>query len=32
MKIVGAEAGSEGKNSLFSRYWGGLNFSPKVKA
>ena len=26
--VVGAEAG----NSLLSRYWGGLTFSPKVKA
>ena len=32
MKAVGAEVGSEGKNSLLSRYWGGLTFSPKVKA
>lgn len=27
-----AEIASEGKNSLLSRYWGGLTFSPKVKA
>ena len=32
MRSVGAEAGLEGKNSLLSRYWGGLIFSPKVKA
>jgi pilus assembly protein CpaE len=32
MKAVGAEVGSEGKDSLLSRYWGGLTFSPKVKA
>jgi pilus assembly protein CpaE len=27
-----AEVGTDGKNSLLSRYWGGLTFSPKVKA
>ncbi|HSL02954.1 MAG TPA: AAA family ATPase [Nitrospiraceae bacterium] len=32
MKPVGAEAGLEGKNSLLSRYWGGLTFSPKGRA
>lgn len=32
MKPVGAEVGPEEKNSLFSRYWGGLTFSPKAKA
>jgi len=31
MKPVGAEVGPEEKNSLISRYWGGLTFSPKVK-
>jgi pilus assembly protein CpaE len=32
MKAVGAEVAPDGKNSLLSRYWGGLTFSPKVKA
>ena len=29
---VGTVAGAEQKDSLFSRYWGGLTFSTKVKA
>jgi hypothetical protein len=32
VKPVGAEVGPEGKNSLLSRYWGGLTFSSKAKA
>ena len=31
MNAVGVEAASEQKNSLFSRYWGGLTFSPKAR-
>lgn len=31
MNVVGAEVASEQKNSLLSRYWGGLTFSPKAR-
>ncbi len=31
VKSAGAELGLERKNSLLSRYWGGLTFSPKAR-
>jgi pilus assembly protein CpaE len=31
MNVVGAEVASEQKNSLLSRYWGGLTFSAKAR-
>jgi hypothetical protein len=31
VSVLGVELALEPKNSLFSRYWGGLTFSPKAR-